>query len=153
MEGLNPFPLSMEFKCLGLFSFLALLLTNESFGQSGKRRYIARSRACLEFEYSAYFRLCDSNQNYCNFLTYILECENKIPTSCSVPNYLNTCSKIIEFGKEHGISVKEVCEVQWNEIAEHSDDVGSCTPATRGKIKDTCKVSCNEPCGGKYIKI
>ena len=49
--------------------------------------------------------------------------------------------------------MEEVCEVQWSEIAEHGEDVGSCTPATRGKIKDSCKVSCNQPCGGKYIKI
>ena len=47
-----------------------------------------------------------------------------------------------------GPSVKIICDFPWKEFQNPG---WSCTIDTIGKIKDTCKISCNDPCVGLLI--
>ena len=62
------------------------------------------------------------------------DCEDVIPSTCSLDPNFNTCEKIIEF--DSGL-----CEAPWVSS-------GSCN-STAGLVKDTCKISCGI-CNGKY---
>ena len=75
----------------------------------------------------------------------ILECKDEIPPTCNFPAQLNSCPLILKFGKENGYSLEDVCDAPWEMIAEEVDDI-SCTSNTSGTFKDTCKVTCNNPC-------
>ena len=91
-----------------------------------------------------------SFSSYVDYSIYILGCGDKLPHTCNFPSNLNTCSKILAFGRSHDYSTEDVCEAPWTMIADEVDGI-SCTSNTNGNFKDTCKVSCNESCGGSVF--
>ena len=62
------------------------------------------------------------------------DCENQIPSTCSVPSFLNSCEQLIENTN------KSVCD--WGWLPQF------CSP-TPGYVKDYCKQTCGT-CGSKY---
>ena len=63
---------------------------------------------------------------------------------------VNTCSKLVRFGREKGASLAQVCETPWNVFPpELGEDGESCSNSTRGFIKDTCRMSCRDQCISK----
>ena len=90
------------------------------------------------------------------FSTYltIIGCPNFIPSSCTMAEKVNSCSKLVRFGKEKGASLAQVCETPWNVFPpELGEDGESCSNSTRGFIKDTCRMSCRDQCISKLIFV
>ena len=77
-------------------------------------------------------------------------CEDKVPQTCNFPSELDTCSKIIAFGKRFENRTEDICNTPWDMIDDEIEEI-SCASNTIGCFKDTCKVSCNQDCGGRKI--
>ena len=79
----------------------------------------------------------------CNSFIFVLAYKDEIPLTCTLDPSLNTCSEIVYFLEYRlGIDNNCVCNIEWKKFTKNKFHPTSCDPATPGKIKDTCKISC-----------
>ena len=57
---------------------------------------------------------------------------------------LNTCPKIISLGMNLGVPLKYLCNIEWGKVKGNKHFQSQCSSTTSGRIKDTCKISCEE---------
>ena len=55
---------------------------------------------------------------------------------------MNTCPKIIEYGRSLGFPLECICDIEWRNVKGNQHLQSSCPSTTSGRIKDTCKISC-----------